>query len=32
LADPLSYVDELAGLGHDDIVKIMGGTSLDSSR
>jgi len=25
LADPLSYVDELAGLGHDDIVKIMGG-------
>jgi len=25
LADPVSYVDEIAGLGHDDIVKIMGG-------
>jgi predicted TIM-barrel fold metal-dependent hydrolase len=25
LADPLSYVDELEGLPHDDVVKIMGG-------
>ncbi|HET6949788.1 MAG TPA: amidohydrolase family protein [Acidimicrobiales bacterium] len=25
LADPISYVDELAGLPHDDVVKIMGG-------
>jgi predicted TIM-barrel fold metal-dependent hydrolase len=25
LADPVSYVDELEGLPHDDVVKIMGG-------
>jgi predicted TIM-barrel fold metal-dependent hydrolase len=25
LADPLSFVDELTGLDHDDVAKIMGG-------
>ena len=25
LADPLSFVDELSALPHDDVVKIMGG-------
>ncbi len=25
LADPISYVDELEGLDHEDVVKIMGG-------
>jgi predicted TIM-barrel fold metal-dependent hydrolase len=25
LADPLDYVDDLAGLAEDDIAKIMGG-------
>jgi predicted TIM-barrel fold metal-dependent hydrolase len=25
LAEPLSFVDELDGLAHDDVAKIMGG-------
>ena len=25
MADPITYVDELQGMPHDDIVKIMGG-------
>lgn len=25
LADPISFVDELAGLAHDDVAKVMGG-------
>ena len=29
LADPLSYLDELHGLDHDDIRKIMGGNMME---
>jgi predicted TIM-barrel fold metal-dependent hydrolase len=25
MSDPLSFVDELSGLPHDDVAKIMGG-------
>ena len=25
MADPISFVDELKGLPHDDVAKIMGG-------
>ena len=32
LADPLSYVDELAGLPEEDIRKIMGGNMMEPAR
>jgi predicted TIM-barrel fold metal-dependent hydrolase len=29
MSEPLSYVDELEGLSHDDIAKVMGGNLAD---
>jgi predicted TIM-barrel fold metal-dependent hydrolase len=29
LADPVSYVDQLGGLTHDEIAKVMGGNLAD---
>jgi predicted TIM-barrel fold metal-dependent hydrolase len=32
MSDPLSYVDELAGLSHEDIARVMGGNLAEAMR
>jgi predicted TIM-barrel fold metal-dependent hydrolase len=32
MSEPLSYVDELAGLAHDDVAKVMGGNLAEAMK